>query len=368
MTETQPSTQCPTCRAEIGTEARYCPRCGYARTVPGGVSQPPGAGAAAPSSVLLPTRPSTRGLVVTVLVIAVLLVATLPILAVRALFFTPADVVEGYFAALRDRDADAAWSRLDDSSGRAGNPLLAARALRDPGYTPPERATVRKVDIDGDEADVTVGYQLAGAPVTQQLKLESGSGLVDRWRITNGLLPLPLPASALPELLVAGNRVTVGEGAQYDAFPGTYRLALPENPLVELPQVDLVTGQQSPDVTPALRPAAQQEIEKQVRAWLDKCAQSKTAEPPDCPFSYSGYYDVTSIAWQITKYPELRIELGPSLTGTARVDGSGGQAKASGRTSSVFSPTFEDTTSFGVDGAARVNASGEVEFAPAPDE
>lgn len=363
---------CAHCGAAAGPRTLYCRECGHRGGGDAGAGEdrvPEPAGAAERSTVLLPTRPPTAGLVAVAVVTGILLALTLPLVVVRGVLYTPEDTVERFFAALSDRDADAAWEQVDGGGTRSTtNPLLSNEALGDPGYTPPEKVSVTDVDIEGKAATVAVEYEVAGGPMTGTLQLRRGgedTGLIDRWRLSAGfLLSLPV-VSGDPDLRIAGRTLPDdgSYGTSAEALPGAYRLSLADSALLEVVPAVVIAGTPAGDgVTRQLKAGVDEKIRVQVRAWLDRCVQSTQVDPPGCPFGYSPYTEVQSISWQLTAEPDVRIEPDGSNTDAVPVYGSV-EVRATGRTDSVFDPTFDYQDTFQFMGVAE--AVGEdVRFTP----
>lgn len=364
MTVTGTDQRCTTCGATRNADDRYCRTCGYPQA---GDVVPP----MTPSAALLPVRPPTSGLVIAAVLVGALLVLITPLLVVRSLLFGPDNVTDRYFSALADRDADDALRYLSGGeAARAGNPLLTDETLDSDGYSPPRNVSIDGVDIDGKNATVRVSYEVAGARLTAGMALTrggDGTGVLDRWRISEGgLAPLPLQV-ARPDLLIAGRQLPFeepglgGTTGQPMAFLGGYALALTDNPLIEIPPTTLIAGGEAGrSQSVRMKATADRAIREQVSQWLDGCVASKEADPPGCPFSYSSFGRVLSITWRLTQEPEVQLRLSEAEPGTVEVSGSG-FVRASGRTDSEFSPAFDETNSFTFSGTAAASG-GEVRF------
>jgi hypothetical protein len=358
--------QCPRCAAPTSAAAPYCRACGQAqpgarvvevRAAERGAwpegDEPPAPDALTP---LLPTMPSRTGLVAFCAIVGLLLAASVPVLVARAVFFGPDDAVRGYFHALAARNADAAWAALAPGNvDRSADPLLRGDALRDPGYTPPRKLAVDKLTVHAGNAVVDIRFEVAGAPQVAAMKVVRGraTNLLQRWHIEDGLRYLPVAVSYPAGIQVAGTRLNASDqGVRVSAFPGSYAVTLPDNPLVEADPVTVVAGSGAAAVLqPRVKASAGPEIEKQVRAYLDGCARSTDLAPKGCPFRTSSYYDVTDVAWRITRYPTLTMQ--PSADGSVYVKSADeGQVEVSGRTTSTTSPIFATSGSFAVSGTA----------------
>jgi ribosomal protein L40E len=350
---------CLTCGAAAVPDSGYCRRCGYAR-----IPRPdldPAANPTAAARALLPPRPPTTALLVIGAVVALFLATTAPVLLVRAIFFGPDDTVRSYFNALTDRDADAAWRLLapDDHDRRPA--LVGGSVLRDPGYRPPERLTIDGVESRGASAVVTAVVSVDGSRQVVTLELVrggAGSGVFRRWHIRDGLLPLPLYSDGQEGgLVVAGVRVVVSEDT-WMVFPGAYEVTLPDDPLVEISPTTVVAGA-SDDVVvqPTIRADVHEQVERQVRAYVDGCASQEDQSPDGCPFAET-WYELTDVTWEVIRYPSLDMT---RQDGRVHVSGDGGLVRVSGRDS--FDLPYDNDYSFVVEGEA-VPAGDGVSFLP----
>src|SRR5690348_8595295 len=158
------ATSCTSCGESITDGAPYCASCGHGQPnrAPG---TPDPVELVDPRAMppLLPPQPSVTTLFLGVGLVVLVLIATVPVLVIRAVFFGPDDAVRGYFSALAARNADAAWAQLDpEGTARAGNPLLSGGALAGPGYQPPTNVTLTAVHTDGADAVASVTYTISG--------------------------------------------------------------------------------------------------------------------------------------------------------------------------------------------------------------
>lgn len=365
--ETEIRPQCPRCQAAVVPTTGYCRACGHALpgTQPEISTTDPKARAA-----LLPTRPSVAALISLAAVVFAILVLTAPILVVRWAFFGPDDTVRGFFTALAERDADAAWERVHVTSvDRVSQPALAGGSLRHDDYTPPSDFELRQVRADGDRATAQVHYKIAGVPYDDTLTLTRLGGpehTLRRWHLDDGVRQLPVAVDGGSTVTVVGVPVSLERTTILAAFPGAYTLRLPDDPLVEAEPVTVHAGDLDGGVlVPRLRDSAQQQIQEQVNTYLDGCARQREPVPDGCPFQYVSYYgDVVSISWKITRPPTLTYTLVAERQVEVATEQSG-LAVATGRTTSAFSPTFNETVDFSVRGVATASGGGGVTFTAA---
>ncbi|WP_328422709.1 hypothetical protein OG470_09260 [Micromonospora sp. NBC_00389] len=243
--------------------------------------------------------------------------------------------------------------------------MLTNRTLNDPGYTPPSKPKVTILYALADTSKVKVDYRLGQGNSQLELTLIRTDGWSGGWTIQNGLLPLPMPMNdtGWDTYNVAGTLVPASRPRIEAVFPGMYQIAPLANTVREADPVTVQAG--APDdsrrFVVRLRPTVLQEIEPQVRAYLDKCAGSTDLEPPGCPFHGVSNGPVTDVNWTITAYPILRVQL--AAGGEGFVVGQAGAAVVTGRTDSPVAPEFAYSTAFSVSGTARV-AEGKVVFVP----
>lgn len=286
-----------------------------------------------------------------VVVAAVAVLAVVAVLGVRAALqerTPPAEeAVATFFASLEKRDAKAALAQLEESGGGVGadppsDALLADKALRSRSYQPPKHVEVGQVSeaSDGDGVIVHVSYTVAGRNVTRSLSLrleqfDQGSETTERWVIdkwgrqgVTGALHIEPGA---PEYEVNDVAVVTDDNTQtiagreqvvLTAFPGTYRVGVPDNPLVGAkPQrVSVLTSGDVRELTvdAALKESGVAEVRKQVKSFLDRCAAQAQLSPRvgdrKCPFSSFGSVEgpdenQRDITWTIEEYPTYDVEL-----------------------------------------------------------
>ncbi|MEO3928836.1 zinc ribbon domain-containing protein [Micromonosporaceae bacterium B7E4] len=390
---------------------------------PGGQSRPPDPApghipladpGVDPDRVFLATRapgPRRRGLrVIIAAVVGVLCAGVVALAVVRSVAFGPEPTIEAYFTALADRDAAAALRALnppdgdqpaepepprgdgepgggEPGDGTLTSPLLTDAVLTADGYQPPGEVRIEKLETverearneaadGGDDLTVaTVAYTAGGERFTATLVLEPAgrtAGLFPRWRITDGALStLRISADGTEQVLVNG--VPVGwsdaggdTGDRLSAFPGSYTVNLPDQPLLAATPVTAAVGGRGAEVTLAttVRESARGEVEQAVKAYVDRCAASTDLSPDGCPFSSYTFYTVTDVSWRIGTYPTIAVALSRDgeqvvVTNTRR-----GTAEATGTARGFLSPTqYRDSVSFAVTGTARVE-DGKVVFQP----
>ena len=246
----------------------------------------------------------------------------------------PEDVVEKYFAALVDRDADAALALIDDRPRE--ETLLGDDTLKHPDYTPPGNLYVERVPVFPvtKKSPVVVRATYLIGPQRHELDL----ALVHKafgWRISIGWADLPANTRTVSPLIVAGTVVPKRDRSTVPAFPGAYVVRLAEQPLFEASPVTVYAGRANGGngLELRLRGPHQDELERQVREYLDTCAGQPDFTPHHCPFGRaSGGQDPPTLSRKVVHYPSLLMRA--ENDGTISVVGqTRGRAEVTTRTS-----------------------------------
>ncbi|WP_328422707.1 hypothetical protein OG470_09255 [Micromonospora sp. NBC_00389] len=238
-------------------------------------------------------------------------------------FVGPEAAVRAYFDALADRDADRARTLLAEGStvgqsgsvagvdARADLSLLTNSTLANSGYTPPRNVEIKVTSWTVGSASTQVSYDFGGPRITRTLPLINQGGVrgLRSWRITDGLLELTLAHPLADRLVVAGTSLLVTTTRSMIAYPGAYRVTLPEHPLYQAqPMIAFAGGAILEHSSAEVRDDVRRDIEQQVRAHVDDCARRTERDPADCPFRASSYV-ATVKAWTIIRYPELVLKV-----------------------------------------------------------
>jgi hypothetical protein len=325
---------CPRCGKAVTSSARRCPHCDA--VLPRGATRvelstprpaelpapqapapapPPGRPAAevlvegARAGVRGGTRlfrrlPRRAKLILAGVVAALVIGVPVTLWVVGKVAYAPEEPVEDLVAAFNDGDIGLA-GRLSGCS----SPLCREETL-DEGYEAPTDMSVTAVAMGGDSspdtADVTVRYELAGQRRQSIVRVRRDSGVLPQeWAIASGVtgsLEVVTPAP-VRTVRVADVDVPVGTGGRTSrerALLGAYTVTVAsDNPLYEAaPQTVALAGDlrnrstvTSVEVTPTIRAAARDEVDRQVRALLEQCADLATDRPnvsgKDCPFAHT---------------------------------------------------------------------------------
>lgn len=362
---------CVACEHRNDSDSRFCAQCGRSLARPASPLAPV-LTTTDTTGVLLDSRTRPTPFLVAAAIFVALGVVVAGLQVVDHRFFAPARTVSSFFAALADRDAAAA-SRLlvSDEAG----PMLRSTVLESDGYAPPSAARIEHTETAGDQATIRVSFLLDAQRRTLELHLlrdrHATAGLFQRWRIDDGVYGLEIAADEVSSFLVAGQPIDIGaEGATGNllAFPGGYRVSLPDQPLWTATPVMAYAGVASSvpaTLEPTVKESARATVDDKIRAYLGRCAKSLVVNPAGCPFSTYAYGEVRGVRWQITKYPEYKLD--------KRYDGqlavsttTPGEAQATGEELSYYgggTAPFHATSSFYVSGEVGLSG-GEITFQP----
>jgi hypothetical protein len=263
--------------------------------------------------------------------------AVVTIVIVNAKVYSPQHQVRAYFDALKDGDGGRALGLLDAKVPDANAALLDGAPLKQSVADISDLEVGDPVQLDGDRVEVPANYTIEGTPHTTSFELEkSGTSWLffDRWRF----VPTELPTVEVGvvnenEASLNGTRVALPEGKNKFAvfYPGSFEAHFTSEffaaPVVESVLTD---PEQEGEARLSLETKATEklvdEVDKQVRGFLNGCAEQAVLQPAGCPFSASmDRVKDNSIDWEVTKYPKVTIN--PSngtwvmepLTGTAKL-------------------------------------------------
>ncbi len=372
-----PGSACPACGQAVPVGDRYCSWCGTLQ--PAGAA---GTAEAVPDSAPR-RRTGWRGRTRWIVAGAAALVVVVGIAFSAGPAWNtfrnadPGRVVGAYLQALGDRDVNRARAMLASGAipalGRNANnsqrDILAAAALRNPGYTPPKRVQVRVLRSRGGTATVAATFDLPGGQQTIQLQLARDGGALSRWEITNGLLPMTLPSydgGAEISLVVAGVPVSGESPALAHVFPGAYRVSLRQKPFVDTPAPLTVRAGTSAPAHFELRPqpGVQERIETGVRAFLDECAKEHGLLGSQCPFGASLAVDAAlGVQWRVTEYPAVNLVVGGD--GTVVMKPASGRILATGQMNTPPNTPFTRELTFQLSGDIVAGIDGKAAIKPA---
>lgn len=324
-------------------------------------------------TIFVEYRPRRRRRLAVLAAIGLALLLVVAVYAIRSTGSSPAATVTAYFDALADRDADAARRVLAPEIGAPlGQEAIDDAVLRSEAYSPPREVEVTGVTVDDRDATVAASYVVDGRRYPASLRLRRGGGLVDavfhRWRIVNGIGTVRF-GRAPEQVTVNGEPVAAHDplGPRIlAALPGGYRIGVPEgDPLWQArTTVAVVQPQQETEVDVALaaRAEVRDEVDRQIRERLDRCAASTELAPPGCPFAYGFAVAADDVQWRILRYPVVGLSPPPDPERSGAVVDTTREGEAMVTGTRRFG-AIEDTVQFPATGMVSVR-DGSVRFEP----
>jgi hypothetical protein len=377
-----PHSSCPSCGTAIAVGDAYCTWCGALRAADAAGGVPPGTprrpAGSRPNGWRFRGWRGRKGWVAAGLAAALLVVAALSYGAVRILDSAdPGQTVRAYFQALAGRDAARAGAILALGTNPAAGVTVntskedvqVASALHNTGYTPPSRVQVHVLRSEGASATVAAEFDLPGGHQDMQLHLTREAGAPSGWVIDNGA-----PHTSLPyldglnsiSLSVLGVWVTGQRPALNHAFPGAYQVRLMPNPLEEATPVIVWAGANTAQrMVLRVRQGLQAEVQTQLRAYLDNCADVRAPHPTFCPFGPSIEVATADIQWRVAEYPTVNLTLVDSSWVRVLMTRAGGRAVATGHLAAPGHTAFTRAVTFQIGGEIFVN-NGEAKYFPSP--
>lgn len=280
--------------------------------------------------------------------------------------FGPQRVVTAYFEALQQGDAEAALDLVHPSTLEGAAPgLLRADVIRDAAV----EADVGEVSVEGDSA--TVAATVDGRPAQLVLYRDGRSaGVFPRWRLGTSFDLLHVQVDAAYGAPVESVRVNGVEMPATDAgvlvFPGRYSVSVPAaypwaGRDAEVVAVGGSTVTAAPSV--ALAPDVPAKADAAVRAHVDRCAESTSSQPPQCPFSW--YSALGEVEWRVLDYPTVVVDAGDGASLRVRSDDPGEVRLSGVDADSFFGPQeVEQDNYFWVAGSLRFDTDGQPVFVP----
>lgn len=369
---------CGGCGAALAGDVRFCESCGKPTALP---ARQPAAGQAPAQRPMSSTAPtvSKRPLVVAGIVLGVLVVLGAGMAVVQKMVFSPEAVVERYFADLAAGDGAGAKQRLADGGvgtdetsavdSLSGNTavlsteLLVDKAVASDSYQAPENVEVTASSDDPEQPSVRVAYQLDGKERSATMMLRQAPEKVflvfKTWQIASGgttqlFVPGYVPYQ-VNGIAMKHQASEIGGGTDagvppvgFVVFPGGYDVGIAaKNPLVSggSKKAYAVLGKRSNVMVHAtLKESAKAEVDAQVRAYIDKCAEKTTLQPENCPFSngYTSDDTARNVHWTVSSYPVIALQQDPG--GAVYVEtpsGSEGEANVTYEQKEFFGEDYE---------------------------
>ncbi|WP_405063502.1 hypothetical protein OG474_18155 [Kribbella sp. NBC_01505] len=301
-----------------------------------------------------PWQASPRAKAIVAVVVAVVVVLSAATYVVQRIWLTPESTVEGYFAALEDRDVTKASSYIKDSS------TSTADIVKSDQYVPPTKLKIDK--IEGDDAKTAkvsffIGDKQVSGSIPLHHKDELTLGLFRGWGINGDTPSIQISTAAPVDVQINGKPLPddAKESRQLNVFPGRYVVSVVENQLLESAPltIDAGFGANEALLEPKIKASAQAAAETQVKDYLNGCA-AKNVET--CPFRT----EITKAVWKIDTLPTIELRIADDGAVVVETKSSG-KATVTGTGYGGYpvneSPTFTVTGRLTVD-------QGQVKFQP----
>jgi hypothetical protein len=311
-----------------------------------------------------PWEPTQRAIIITAIAVALIASLSTATFVVQRIWYTPESAVEGYFGALADRDAVKASSYLNGDG-----PSFAADLVGSEAYVPPTGLKVDEIveDDDGDRRTAKVSFAIGDRRTTGEISLrreeELSFGLFRGWSVAGGRQALQVSTSTPIDVRVNGKPVETDseQPPEIDVFPGRYVVDVADNPLVESAPVTVDVGfsDSQVDLVTRIKPAAEKDVDAQIKKYLEGCLIAATKPEHTCPFSY-GYSGLLRPVWRIDKYPTVVLRLNSDGQVVAETTADG-QATVTG--TGYGGLPYTDTDLFTVNGAVTAE-QGKITFQP----
>ena len=245
--------------------------------------------------------------------------AAVTVALVNKYLYGPETDVRAYVEDLRDGDGGEALGRLRapvpdaDAAMLDGDPLEAsAEDLED--------LEISTVSNDGQRAVVRAEYTVGGQRHGSEFVLhpvDTQWGFFTVWAFDEtplSTVTVRLPGATSVDLNGMSVALPEASGEFAAFFPGVYTASYASELVAAEPVSTVLTspGQHAEIVLEARpTPALEEEVDRQVRQFLDGCAEQDTLFPAGCPFSYEFDGRVAGdVEWTVESYPDPGIVVG----------------------------------------------------------
>lgn len=259
----------------------------------------------------------------------------------------PEAAVEQYVGLIAEGRAEAATALVDPDIANAERGFLVDTVL---GAATERISDVEvEVSVVGDTGYADVAYRLDGVEQSATLDVERQDNewlVLESWRVASPLVSEVAVVASGGAVEIGGIEVPLDEYGYGTAvvYPGVYEVSPVATRFFEADPVTAVSAGPLSFGTPvdvAFEPTAalQEEIDAQMTAYVDGCAQQTVGDPEGCPFAVYVYPSDTEVTWAVESYPSVEI----SEDGTG-FRASGGTAIATYIDSGFFSDDEEEVS------------------------
>ncbi|MBG6084243.1 nuclear transport factor 2 family protein [Zhihengliuella flava] len=254
-----------------------------------------------------------------VALIVVLVAAGVAIAVVNAKHFGPERVVADYVAALQEGDGATALGYLNLDAPAEGNGLMLSREPLAASAAALGDVQIEEEDREGDRASVRVSYGVEGRGYHTDFRLvRTGQQWLffDQWDLQVGKLPqVQVNAANTTDVVVNGTEAPLEAGAAtFPVLPPAIVTASFEQQFFRAEETSRIVTEYSDAEDPVQlvsqpTQALTDEVDQQVRAYLDGCTEQQVLMPAGCPLAYDTVdrVDASTIDWEVERYPEIQI-------------------------------------------------------------
>jgi hypothetical protein len=249
----------------------------------------------------------------------------------------PEEVVAAFFAAIVERDVDAALALL---ASTASIPIGDQAAFLHPDAIAEGWSVASVQEVSRDEWRARVRVRLASGHGHADADVNVDRDVDGRWWLASGLVEVWFPPSPLAYVHINERLVPLGEQyrgfpARFSVLPGPHRFYPPldhypslfEGPgptrgeVMVLPgDPDRQTHENALTVVPGSITATDalvERVNRELATMIDYCAEFTTAQPYRCPFGTDGYIDTPdghridspeALEWTVDEYPDISLQ------------------------------------------------------------
>lgn len=239
------------------------------------------------------------------------------IATVRNTSYGPENTVQRYLSALREGDGETAIALLNPTTPTASAAVLQGEPLKR------AVAALGQLNIGTAEktsettAKVPVSFTADGTQHTTVFQLQSKSKdwlFFDNWTFAPNSLPtvdLSVPNNSVASLNGIEVNVPHGQNQFAALYPGVYTASLSTPNFQATEQHTVLTSNSdngSLSLTPQPSNRLLDQVNSQLKSFLDGCASQQVLLPTGCPLSAATSNRILGpVSWQITQYPSAQI-------------------------------------------------------------
>ncbi|GAB3663107.1 hypothetical protein GCM10027591_14160 [Zhihengliuella somnathii] len=251
--------------------------------------------------------------------IVVVVAAGVAISVVNAKYFGPTRVVADYMAALQAGDGAAALGYLGLDAPAEGNGLMLSSGPLAASAAAIGDVEIEETEREGDRASVRVSFGVEGRGYHTDFRLtRSGKDWLffDQWDLQVGKLPqVQVNAANTADIMVNGAEAPLESGtATFPVLPPAIVTASFEKDYFKAEETSRIVTEYDDAEDPVQlvsqpTQALTDEVDQQIRAYLDGCTEEQVLMPAGCPLGYdtADRVDADTIDWEVEEYPEIQI-------------------------------------------------------------